>query len=219
MAKKYSINWENDEVVSVEVDGVQYDHPDQIPDPEDRSQILRLMSKSTDEDFDKDFDQEFKEEFRQLESQAARFPSIIVAIFLTIAILTLAIAAISAVTTVRALARETNAPGRVVDLVARQDQAGQTFYYPVVEFYLPHEDRQTVQLAEGSWPPAYEQGEAVTVLYDPEHPLNARIKSASSTILMWILPGITGTVGVAFLVASLFVWWFLKPGPATAPQA
>ena len=63
MQKKYSINWENDEVVSVEVDGVQYDHPDQIPDPDDRAQILRLMSKTTDANLDPAYDKEFDKEF------------------------------------------------------------------------------------------------------------------------------------------------------------
>jgi uncharacterized protein DUF3592 len=215
MKKKYSVNWENDEVVSVEVDGVQYDNPDQIPDPDDRAEILRLMSRSNDEDFDqafgKEFDKEFEEEFRQLERDSARFPKIIVGIFLAVAVIMLGIAAVSAVSTSRTLSREKSASGRVVDLVAHKDQAGQVFYFPVVEFYLPDESRQTVQLSEGSTSPEYTTGEAVIILYDPEQPNTARIKSFGSTLLMWIVPIITGVVGLAFLAATLFAGWLLKP--------
>ena len=41
--------------------------------------------------------------------------------------------------------------------------------------------------------------------YDPEHPLDARIKSASSNALMWVLPSITGILGIAFAGAVLVV--------------
>jgi hypothetical protein len=222
MEKKYSINMENDEIVSIEVDGVRYDSPDQIPDAEDRAKIEMLMSKSVENDFGADFDKEFEEEFRQLERDSKRFPIVIVGVFLTIAVIMLAIAVISGINTSRAHAREKSAPGQVVDLVVRKSQVSDQqesseFYYPVVEFRLPNQSLQTVQLSEGSWPPAYGKGDPVTILYDPQQPHNARIQSTSSTILAWILPGITGTVGVAFLVAALFTGWFLKPEPSPEP--
>jgi hypothetical protein len=224
MAKKYSINTENDEIVSIEVDGVQYDSPDQIPDPEDRAKIEMLMSKSMEDSFGDDFDKEFEEEFRQLERDSAHFPIVIVAVFLTIAVIMLAIAAVSGISAGRALSKEVSAPGRVIDLVVRQyqetnQQVIQEYYYPVVEFNLPSGSLRRVQLSEGSWPSAYEIGDAVTILYDPEHPNNARIKSTSSSILVWILPGVTGIVGVAFLAAALFTGWFLKPKPAQDQSA
>jgi hypothetical protein len=216
MAKKYSVNMENDKVVSIEVNGVQYDSPDQIPDAEDRAKIEKLMSNSTEEGFGDGFDKEFEEEFRQMERDTARFPIIIVGIFLTIAVIMLAIAVVSGVSTSRALSREISTAGRVVDLVVHKSQVSDQqdsteFYYPVVEFYLPDESLRTVTLSEGSWPPAYEKGDAVTILYDPQQPHNARIQSASSTLLMWILPGITAIVGVSFLAAALFTGWFLRP--------
>jgi len=206
MRKKYSINWENDEVVSVEVNGVQYDSPDQIPDPDDRAKIELLMSDSPDVDLSLPA------------SPPGLFSKIILAIFLAVAVLMLAISVISAINTGRTLSKEKSAPGNVIDLVARRDQAGKEFYYPVVEFYLPDGSFKLVQISEGSWPPAYEKGQSVTVLYDPEQPLNARIKSASSTALMWILSIITGALGVAFLIATLFVFWMLKPHPAKSQE-
>jgi hypothetical protein len=140
----------------------------------------------------------------------------------------LVIAAISSYTNLKNLSREQSAPGHVVDLVVRQSQVNssesgtpavyQDFYYPVVEFELPDGTRKTVQLAEGSWPPSYEKGEAVTVLYDPQRPLNARIQSASSTVLMWILPGITGILGLVFLGAAFFVRWFLRDDPTQVQE-
>jgi Ca2+/Na+ antiporter len=227
MAKKYSVNWENEEVVSVEVDGVLYEDPDHIPDPEDRARILQLMDNSPEEDIDPEFDKAFEnfdDEFRELESQSAKFPIVIVAVFLIVAGITLTIAIISGISTGRAMAREQSAPGQVVDLTLRTSQGGrnsqgtyqapQDYYYPVVEFSLPDGTPKTVQLSEGSWPPAYEKGEQVTILYDPEKPLNARIQSTSSSILMWLLPGITGVVGVSFLIAAVFVVWFFHKKPA-----
>jgi len=203
MGKKYSINWENDEVVSVEVDGVQYESPNQIPDPEDRARVLLLMSGEPDMDF----------------SLAAGEPSAltkyIFLVFLAVAVLMLTISAITAVNTGRNLSREESAPGVVVDLVTRKDSAGQEFSYPVVEFVLPDGSRKTVQLSEGYWPPAYEKGEPVTVLYDPERPLNARIKSSSGTVSRWTWSIITGVLGVAFGFATLFARWItnIKPSP------
>lgn len=217
MPKKYSLNVENGAVVSVEVDGLQYASPNEIPAAEDRAQIELLISRTGGEDadqaFDKEFDKQFEEDSRKLEEQSDRFPAIILALFLGISVLMLAIAAIFAVSTLRALSREASAPGRVVELVARQDQAGKVFYYPVLEFYLPDESRQTIQLSQGSSTPAYEQGEAVTILYDPARPRSARIKSTANALVAWTVPIITGILGVAFLAAALFARSFLKPDP------
>jgi hypothetical protein len=215
MSKKYSINIEDEQVVSVEIDGVVYEDPDQIPDQEDRARIIQLMDGSSEDDFDEifdqEFDREFEAEFQELQRRSARFPTLIVAIFLGVALIMLAVAAISAFNSFRRLSREESAPGQVVDLVLRRyqpdsSQDSREFYYPVVEFNLPDGSRQHIQLSEGSWPPAYSVGEPVTVLYDPGNPQEARIQSGSSTLLMWILPAITGTIGVAFLVVLIIVF-------------
>jgi len=171
-----------------------------------------------DQDFDKAFDKEFEEEIRQLERETAGLPKIIVLVFLTVAVISLAIAAVSAASAIRTLSREEIAQGYVIDLVARRDQTGNEFYYPMVEYYLPDGSSKTVQLSEGSWPPAYEIGEAIIVAYDPDKPLKARIKSFESTMVMWVLPTITGVLGVAFLIAVFFAYWMLKPAPAEVAQ-
>ncbi len=61
------------------------------------------------------------------------------------------------------------------------------------------------QLSEGSDSPYYEKGDEIIVRYDPDHPLDARIKSAGSNALMWVLPVITGILGIAFAGAVLIV--------------
>jgi hypothetical protein len=135
----------------------------------------------------------------------------IVAIFLGIAVIMLSIAGISIASTTRALSREVSAPGNVLDYAASQDEDGQVFYYPLVEFYLPDGSRQRAQLPIGSSSQDYIRGEAVTILYDPTKPdSSARIQSFGGAVSMWLLPLITGTMGLIFLGAALFAWWFLK---------
>jgi hypothetical protein len=56
------------------------------------------------------------------------FPKIIVAAFFAVAVLMLAIATISAIKSGLALAKEAVAPGSVLGLVVRTDQAGNEFY-------------------------------------------------------------------------------------------
>ncbi|NJM46854.1 MAG: DUF3592 domain-containing protein [Alkalinema sp. RU_4_3] len=149
-------------------------------------------------------------------------------IFSGVSGLLLTIAAISGVITHQTLARERPAPGRVVDMVLRdsisqvdrrskgssflsdrtyKETVAQAYYYPVVEFSLPEGQKKTVQLGGGSWPPAYEKGEAVTVLYDVEKPINARIKSTGGTVMMWFLPMLTGGMGVLFLAIAAAIYF------------
>jgi hypothetical protein len=95
-------------------------------------------------------------------------------------------------------------------VIVRQSYDSETrvtseYYYPVVELNLPDGIHKQVQLSEGSWPPKYEIGQPVTLLYDPAHPLDARIKSSSGTMLMWIFPGITGFVGIVFMGVTIVV--------------
>ncbi len=218
MEKKYSVSTEDGEIVSIEVDGVQYSNPGEISDPEDRAEIEKLLAGSMDSGFGDDFDRQFEADFRQLESQSVKFPSLILGIFLTVAVIMLVIAAISGVSAARKQAREESTSGQVVDMVLRsyrdaETQAINEYYYPVVEFSLPDASRRTVQLSEGSWPAAYAKGDAVTVLYDPQRPNDARIQSTSSTLLAWILPGITGLLAIAFLGATFLVHWITKPEP------
>ena len=207
MAKRYAVNLEGEKVVSVEVDGVEYTRADDVPDPDDRATVRQLLAGGPPEP----------------ESPTVRpFPveKVVAGVFAALAAVMLLVAALTGISTARAVAREERAPGRVVDLVARtvevprdtsdpdRNQGGidREFFYPVVEFELPDGTRKTVQTDEGSWPPAYEKGEAVTVLYDRERPIDARIDTATGTMFMWAWTLITGVLGVAFAAATVLVY-------------
>jgi hypothetical protein len=220
MPRKYSINWEKDEPVSFEVDGVSYESLDQVPDEADRSKLEAMMNGSIEQQFEeefKDFDKEFKKDLETHKKTAARVEKIVFGVFTGVAILMLLIAAASSVSAVRKLSREQSATGRVVEIIHRreyvdqQDRVVRDFYFPVVEYVSADGRPHTVPMTEGSSVPSHEVGDEVTVLYDPEHPLDGRIKSVGSYALMWILPGITGILGLSFLGAALGIRKFLTP--------
>lgn len=203
MAKKYSLLVENDEVIAVEINGVRYESVDDIPDEDDRSKMFFVV-------------ESWPGAEGEAPAEAAKpflLPKLIVPLFLAVALLMLGIATISGLSARRAMAREVTAPGRVVELVERRDSSGKAFYYPLVELTLADGSRQKVQLANGSFPAAYEVGDPVTVAYDPQDSSSARIQSTSSTLNMYILTIITGLMGLAFAGATLFARWVMKQEP------
>jgi hypothetical protein len=216
--KKYSINWEDDLPVSFEVDGVQYESLEDVPDEKDRLKLEGMMDSS----FDAEFDAEFAKMDKDIQQMnKLPFEKIILGVFTGVAVLMLLIAGIASVNNVLKIGREENAPGRVVDMVQRreyvneQDRIVEEYYYPVVEYLSLDGKSHRVQMNEGSSSPSFEIGDKVVVLYQPEHPLDARVKSFGSSALMWILPGITGILGLAFLVAVLVVRKYILPTGST----
>ena len=129
----------------------------------------------------------------------------------------LLIAVASSANAILKINREESASGRVVEIIQQreyvneQDRVVQDYYFPVVEFVSKDERHHTVRMTEGSSVPSHEVGDEITVSYDPKHPLDARIQSFGSSALMWILPGITGILGLGFLGAVLAVRKFLLP--------
>lgn len=211
MAKKYSINWENDEPVSFEVGGVSYDSLDDVPNEKDKDKLAAMVQAASEDDFeDVKFDEKEFEELRK----AAENPSMerwVLGGFTGIAVVMILVAVISSFFNIQKIAKEESAPGRVVDVVVRRELVNEEndivrdFYYPVIEFVANDGHKRTVQVSEGSDSAYYERGDEITVRYDPDHPLDARIKSVSSNALMWIMPGITGILGIAFAGAVLIV--------------
>lgn len=210
--KKYSINWENDEPVSFEVDGVTYDSLDDVPGERDRDKLAAMMDAAAEDEFFEGvkFDEKEFEELRK-RAENPNIEKLILGIFGGVGALMLLIAGISSFLNIQKIAREESAPGRVVDVVVRRELINEEndivreFYYPVVEFIPIDGRKRTVQVSEGSDYAFYEKGDEIIVRYDPDHPLDARIKSASSDALMWILPVITGILGIAFVGAAIVV--------------
>jgi hypothetical protein len=217
--KKYSINWEDDLPVSFEVNGVTYETLEDVPDEADRRKLEAMMDSSFEAEFD---DPEFERMSKEVEQiNGPKVENIILAVFTGIAVLMLLIAGIASFGNVTKMSRELNAPGTVVDMIQKreyvnqQDRIIEEYYYPVVEYASQDGKAHKVQLNEGSSTPEYEIGDEVTVLYNPERPLDARIKSAGSAALMWILPGITGVLGIAFLGAVVVVRKLMPPSEET----
>ncbi|MFN8412281.1 MAG: DUF3592 domain-containing protein [Anaerolineales bacterium] len=211
--KKYSINWEDDLPTSFEVDGVAYESLEEVPNETDRRKLEAMIDQSFDAEFDKElFTPQELEEQKQAGMKAEK---IILGIFSAVAGIMLLIAAISSFSAISKLSKEESAAGRVVDMVMKreyvnqQDRIVDEYYYPVIEYASADGRGHKVQLTEGSSTPSNEIGDEVTVLYDPDHPLDARIQSFGSSALMWVLPGITGILGVCFLIAVLVVRKFL----------
>lgn len=211
--KKYSINWEDDEPVSFEVDGVEYDNIEDIPDEADRLKIEAMVDGSLEQEFDR----EFKRVFEEASRSKFNPEKIILGVFSAVAVLMFLIAAISSVNVIRRTSREVSAPGRVVEIVMRreyinqQDRIVQEYYFPVIEFTSSDGREHSIQSTEGSSPPSYAVGDQVIVLYDPQNPAEVRIKSFGSSALNWLLPAITGVIGLGFLVAVLAVRRFMDP--------
>ncbi|MGG6292933.1 DUF3592 domain-containing protein [Leptolyngbya sp. AN02str] len=197
--KKYSILLnEQREVVAFEIDGVRYDHAHEVVDPGDRAVMMRLMVQPWDD-------------LTTPEVQVEGGFNLFTGIFFGVSVLLLAIATATGVFAHRTLTSEVTAPGRVIELVPRRDSDGDEYYYPKVEFAIPEQGVQTVQLNEGSWPPSHNPGEAVTIRYNPERPQRARIDSLGSNILLWLPTMITGAIGLIFLTISIAVFSLLRP--------
>jgi hypothetical protein len=210
--KKYSINWEDDLPVSFEVNGVQYEKIEDVPDEGDRRKLEAMLNFSLDAEFNDPELEKMMKETQQVDGASAE--KLIVRIFTGVAVVMLLVAGISTVSILKKLGREESVPGVVVDVVKQRYVDAETdnvsyYYFPVVEFKARDGKRRTVQLNEGSNPQSHEVGNEVTVLYEPENPNDARIKSFGSSALMWILPSITGLLGAAFLGAVLVVQKYL----------
>jgi hypothetical protein len=72
-------------------------------------------------------------------------------------------------------ARAARATGIVTELERGRGSSGGRLYYPVIGFLTASGDSVSFRSSIGSSPPSYQPGEAVTVLYDPADPTNARI--------------------------------------------
>ncbi len=89
---------------------------------------------------------------------------------------------------------------QVAGLVIRNNYDGEV-YYPVVEFHTT--DAKDVQFIGpiGASPADYQEGDAVTVLYPPQHPDQAMIRSFEG---LWLRPVACVPIGLILVIASFF---------------
>ena len=132
-------------------------------------------------------------------------------IFLSVGLLLLLVSAGIFWVTREALVKEISAPGMVTSNILRyharnsddrsRSEGTSDLYHAVVEFHLADGTARTVEMAEGNWPKAYEEGEKVTVRYDPEKPLLARLGGGGAMDFFASL--LTGFLGAVFTAVAI----------------
>jgi hypothetical protein len=105
------------------------------------------------------------------------------------------------------LAKAKETTGEVVALkeVPPTDTGESPTYRPVVLFQVGPRPPIRFESIAHSNPSQYKIGDSVPVLYDPESPYDARIRSFTS---LWLLPLILGGLGLIFTAigAGLLIW-------------
>ena len=95
--------------------------------------------------------------------------------------------------------------GTVTRLVASTDSDGTT-YAPVFEFKTQGGRTFEIQSDSYSSPPAYEVGQRVTIIYDPEKPATAQIQGENTLLI--IIFAVVG--GIDFVMSLLFGFNVIK---------
>lgn len=90
--------------------------------------------------------------------------------------------------------------GQVIDNVERRDSDGST-YAPVVEFVTNQKERVTFTSSLSSYPPEFEVGEVVGVIYQADSPRESA--EIDSWLSLWFGPLICGILGGAFSAFGL----------------
>jgi hypothetical protein len=203
MSKTYSVEVHDGELVSIKIDDMTYNSPDEILDEGDRAEVEWQIELAKDREF-------YGKKFA-----ADRGPDVVLIMFLiffSIAILMLGISVFTVINTSHSISEEQTMPGRVIDMVDRVSSDRNVYYYPEVEVSLPDGSTQKIQLLQGSWPPAYDIGDQVIVLYNSERPGSSSIQTSGINVVRYIGSMITGFLGLIFLVVSLLLRPHSKPG-------
>ncbi|MEO8500365.1 MAG: DUF3592 domain-containing protein [Vicinamibacteria bacterium] len=135
---------------------------------------------------------------------------IVSTVFLGVGLVLLLVSATIFWFTRQSIAGEATALGVVVQNVLRTHTSRPSgssrdvindYYHAVVEFPLKDGTKKTVEMSEGNWPKAYEEGEKVTVRYDPNKPLKARLGGGGPLDFIGSL--ITGFLGAVFTAVAI----------------
>lgn len=144
--------------------------------------------------------------------EGAKVVRIVSNVFISVGLVLLAASAITFWFTRRSVAAEVSVEGVVVSNVVRQHtrtasnssrMTTSDYYHAVVEFPLPDGTKKTVEMAEGNWPKAYDEGEKVKVRYDPQKPLTARLGGGGPMDFFATL--LTGFLGAVFTAVAIGV--------------
>lgn len=93
--------------------------------------------------------------------------------------------------------------GTVIELVERRGENGVT-YAPVYTFSDTRGEEHKIYSGSSSYPPDYEVGEEVQVLYDPSEPQKAKIDSFFE---LWGISAILAVIGsISLFLGPLFIF-------------
>jgi len=100
-----------------------------------------------------------------------------------------------------------SARGTVVDNVWQAFAEGSASYTPVIEFQTV--EGQTIRFTDGigTYPPEYEAGAQVNVLYDPQDVHHARLNSWKR---IWFGPTLITFIGALPLLVGFGLAWFMS---------
>lgn len=109
---------------------------------------------------------------------------------------------------------------QVVEQVSHNDEGTSVVYVPRVQFRTPGGQDIDFTSSTGSNPPAYHQGDAVEVLYNPASPSDASINSFWQ---LWLAPVICTGIGTVFfafgLALTVLIAFLTRDRKPTAPYA
>ena len=155
-------------------------------------------------------DVDFKAATAEAEASGKKVVKIVSTVFVMVGIVLLLVSAALFFITRRSVAAEVSVEGLVVKNVVRAHTtraANSTrdttsdYYHAVVEFPLADGTKKTVEMSEGHWPKAHDEGEKVIVRYDPTQPLRARIGGGSAMDFFASL--LTGFLGAVFTAIAI----------------
>lgn len=207
--KNYPVNRQENGKVICGMDGALYTDLAQVTGAADRAVLAGMQDNSYNRE--SMVDPVAGRDAATSAAGTARTRMIFLPVFGSITGIMLLVAAFSAYDAFVWSGSRDRAPGRVVDTGEVPGDGNTVYSYPVVAFMDRDGRSHTVKMPGGSSPPEWAMGDTVTVLYDPERPADARIDSWSSTLLLWLLPAVTGIEGTGFLLAVIPVLVIMQP--------
>lgn len=93
--------------------------------------------------------------------------------------------------------------GTVLDVVERRTSDG-TMYYPVYSFVDVYGTEHKIYSKSGSYPPRYDVGDPISILYDPENPKEIKMDSFVSLWMGSIVAGVLGII--PFFIGALLLF-------------
>lgn len=129
-------------------------------------------------------------------------------VFALVGLIFLAVGIGSFLHTRRFVATALSASGVVTENVWRNSSNGVS--YPRIRFRTADGQEVTTITNTGSSPPSYNVNDAVTILYDPQQPYHALIRSFGE---LWMLPLVFSGLGLLFcsIAAVPAIWMGLSP--------